>query len=236
MARFRDHTQSSVNSRAGRGLSRHHSAIARAGSMASARVEKIRVIHKGKEIAVKRSIYKSNHRQHVFVGNLRADVTEEQLARHFGRAGEVIEVTIRCTAGSVCVVPSSDLSRSDDSRRYASIMFKSPFVAARALSFHGTAFSDYRLFVTQNAVELPEFIDVQRKYEGKSDHVEAPVTVKSAIQCKWNALKRVTVDRTQIIPLNYGAGATCKGHYPQLLQPRPRKLLLMGMSLANAIA
>ncbi|THH33768.1 hypothetical protein EUX98_g380 [Antrodiella citrinella] len=230
MVRVRDHTAPAPTARPGRPIARAHTVIARSGSgVLFGRAERAKYIHKGKEVAVKRAVYTSYHYRHVWVGNLKADVTEDQLTTHFGRAGEVTCVTIRCTSGNVC---STDAK---DSRRYASVEFKSSFAACRALRFHLTAFSDYPLYVTQNVLQLPEFVELKRKEEEKHNPDGPSFTFQRVIEANWQAVKRVTFDRTELLPLDYGTRATPEGHNPQLLQAQPRKMLFMDMSLANTI-
>ncbi|TCD71350.1 hypothetical protein EIP91_011121 [Steccherinum ochraceum] len=227
MARFRDNTLSSTSSRAGRRSSSRLNATALPRASSQVRVEHAKKVRKGKEVAVKRATYRSYHFRYVYVGNLRSDVTEEYLKTCFRRAGEVTRIVIRAAGGSVSVGPAVDAADQDKSYIYASVEFKSSFAANRALRLHGTKWNDSQIFVTQDVLKLPEFQKIQRQCEEKTESMDPAVAAMAALQAKWHAFKRVTVNRTEVVPLNYAAGGNSKGQYQQQLKPLPRKPVVM---------
>ncbi|KAH8106256.1 hypothetical protein BXZ70DRAFT_428014 [Cristinia sonorae] len=196
--------------------------LAHIHNLPDVRVEHAKAVRKGKEISVRRATFRSYHFRYIYVGNLPPAVTERELDILFSRVGTVTRVTIRSVSGSVSTTPSP----SDCSRLYATVIFKCSSSATEALKLNGTIFRDRHLSITQDVLRLPEFDELKKKCEEELN--PPPMTIvaatRAAMKAKLLDLKRVTVARTEFIPLDHAAGVGTKGQYQQLLQPEHRKV------------
>ncbi|KAJ3484506.1 hypothetical protein NLJ89_g11974 [Agrocybe chaxingu] len=102
---------------------------------------------------------------HVFVGNLQSHITASDLEKHFQHFGTIQDITIRCSRGqAICsglALPTAASSEND--RQYASIQFKEPKSAIKALSYHGRMLLGCTLAVALSPAEMPEVADIVDK-------------------------------------------------------------------------
>ncbi|CAA7259707.1 unnamed protein product [Cyclocybe aegerita] len=103
--------------------------------------------------------------KHVFVGNLQSHITPSDLEKHFQHFGIIKDIIIRCSRGqavpSGLVLPTAASSKND--RQYASIEFKEPKSAIKALSYHGRMLLGCTLAVALSPAEMPEVVDIVDK-------------------------------------------------------------------------
>ncbi|KAG5343066.1 hypothetical protein J132_08528 [Termitomyces sp. J132] len=120
------------------------------------RREKHQAVH-----AAKKKVMKKGHEQvpvrsshpYVFVGNLRSNITALKLRELFAPCGEILDIIIRCSFGSIVATEddSSDLW-------YASVTFTGLSAAKQALSLTGTELDGRKIVVTKLPGELPEVL------------------------------------------------------------------------------
>ncbi|KAG6872801.1 hypothetical protein C0995_006530 [Termitomyces sp. Mi166 len=120
------------------------------------RREKHQAVH-----AAKKRVVKKGHGQvpitlrYVFVGNLRSTIKASKLRELFAPCGEIIDIVVRCSFGSIVTTNPEDDSTD---LWYASITFSGVSAAKHALSLTGTELDGRKIVVTQVPGELPEVL------------------------------------------------------------------------------
>ncbi|CCM03405.1 uncharacterized protein FIBRA_05536 [Fibroporia radiculosa] len=156
----------------------------------------------------------------VFVGNLNRNIDEKILFQAFMRFGHVTRVQIRTSSGTPFAGAGPVAANSND-RQYASVEFSDASAARRALKMNGHRLFGIKLAVCLSAADLPETQEIVNAHMAKK--VPAP---KMDVQAAFNAIKRVTIDRTQYI--NAEAGPSRAGpstqHQDVTAPARPRGL------------
>ncbi|KAG6890267.1 hypothetical protein C0992_002533 [Termitomyces sp. T32_za158] len=141
-----------------RALARADSHRGKATMTQDKRREKYQAVHAAKK-KVMRKCYDQvpvrTTRPYVFVGNLRSTITASRLRELFSPCGEILDVVIRCSLGSVVTADSEDDSLD---LWYASVTFSGLSAAKQALTLTGTVIDGRKILVTKLPGELPEVL------------------------------------------------------------------------------
>ncbi|KAF8639458.1 hypothetical protein AX16_010312 [Volvariella volvacea WC 439] len=92
----------------------------------------------------------------LYVGNLVSSITDDRLRQLFSPFGTVKVVTIRCSRG--CAENSS----AERYPRHATVEFREPDAAERALKIHGIVLDNKIIVVSLSPADLPEVEDLAR--------------------------------------------------------------------------
>ncbi|KAI1792857.1 hypothetical protein LXA43DRAFT_1003535 [Ganoderma leucocontextum] len=139
----------------------------------------------------------------VFVGNLSSSTEKNDLWKHFGRCGTIVDVQIRASSG-VCVptaklpTPYWGMGTPLESVHYATIRFKTPEGARKAMDLGGTEVLGKKIIVTFNAIDLPETINIVKEHLRKKNPLPDN-SKRSFWQGKYVQLKRLTIEKTEYI-------------------------------------
>lgn len=146
----------------------------------------------------------------IFVGNLHPLTRESELKDMFRPCGSLKEISIRVARGEAANFDAmSKGARVTDTRIYAVITYHSLVCARRALVMDGLEHRGMPIVVTRHATELPELQEVAEREKAR---IEAAHQKPSAIKRAWHTFKRLTAERTMIIPEN--GRMTPKGELP----------------------
>ncbi|KZT72644.1 hypothetical protein DAEQUDRAFT_762918 [Daedalea quercina L-15889] len=158
--------------------------------------EKLKMAMKHRNVVLPPNLRKRDWR-HLYVGNLNRTHTQELLTNFFqkNRCGKVMRVVIRITAG-VPASAHSPLPSSPLDRMYASVEFTDVFAVHRALALNGAFLNGVRITVCLTAAELPEVQDTVKQHMRSKAQPDDRPTLTRAVQ----ALKRITIQRTQVAP------------------------------------
>ncbi|EKM59719.1 uncharacterized protein PHACADRAFT_205937 [Phanerochaete carnosa HHB-10118-sp] len=155
--------------------------------------ERIRMAQKRKQILAAGEGY-------IFVGNLHPLTRESELKDLFRPYGSLKEISIRVARGDTAnydVVARGVATQ--NTLVYAAITYRSLVYARKALVMNGLKHRGMPMVVTRHASELPELREVAEQEKAR---IKAAYEKPSAIKRAWHSLKRLTAERTVIIPEN----------------------------------
>ncbi|KAF8192538.1 hypothetical protein BJ912DRAFT_264548 [Pholiota molesta] len=101
---------------------------------------------------------------HVYIGNVEASITEQQLEDHFATCGSIRKTILRLSRGQAITVGVAipKARRTSRDLKYASMEFYSSKSALNALKLHGSMLEGVKLVVCAAAGDLPEVADIAR--------------------------------------------------------------------------
>ncbi|KAI0773876.1 hypothetical protein C8Q74DRAFT_1368420 [Fomes fomentarius] len=176
---------------------------------ASSKSEAVRVAQKKAQMGeVKSKMDNIREFRRVFVGNLNAIVSEEQLREKFQVCGKIRQIIIRVSDG--VAVPTANLPKPRygkpyEGTHYATVEFWSTTAAFAALKMDGNIFLDRKIIVSVSPLQLPETIKaLEDLLRAKEDKTYSLWQRRLAFQAMMNGVRtvtaRLTYEATEIIP------------------------------------